>query len=335
VHLFDPEGFFTVPSPAVCRDETGNVTSDRTLPDGGYLKLGTDFRTDTAANVTGTCLVRTWDPLFEMICRSWWTELVTLINVTLWTYPPTQPASYAFAPAPNGATSLDTRTGQGFVGSLSEVGTYRFTFKSSAFSTTCTPWLNSSIVERRLNAVSCLPTWRFVEGILNRFPVDGTDITVGYADNLDDAVRPAINAWNAKLAQWGLALHFEPTPGAGCAPIDAHCGSVGVMTSPDEPVVCGWRRSPPGVNGVYTQRSEVYLKPGWDSWTVPVQNGTIAHEFGHLLGLADAQNCDPLTSIMNPQTVCGGTTIATSPTDNDAMAVAKTVYQFGSRKTCG
>src|SRR5262245_36521290 len=53
-----PEGFFTVPSPAVCRDGTGQTLGSQSLPDGGFVPPSKSLRVDvsnTANPITGFC----------------------------------------------------------------------------------------------------------------------------------------------------------------------------------------------------------------------------------------------------------------------------------------
>src|SRR5262245_7023839 len=83
-----------------------------------------------------------------------------------------------------------------------------------------------------------------------------------------------------------------------------HCVTVDVLTSPDNPIACGWRSSNSVVDGVYDHRSQVHLKPGYDSWPLAAQNWAVAHEFGHLLGL-DVPDCEALASVMHDPITCG------------------------------
>lgn len=337
-----PQGFFTALAPAVCHDDAGNVTNDQTLNEGGYVKLATPLRIDTEAHVTGACDVWIWDWWF-WYCQPWGTQIRTLIRVTLGIIPPTQLASYQYIPADNQATSLDTRNGQGIGTPLSEVGTHHFTFQSSAYGNACTPPMNSSILDKSIYAVSCLPLWKQdINGNLPRFQIDGTPIKIAYPIGLAQDAEPAIDAWKDKLAQWGLNLDLQKSAGGSCAVADGHCVLIQApVLCPDNPSACGCRIPPASPDGVYTTRTNIYLRPGYDSWPdAAFRQATIAHELGHAFSLghrAPGEDCtDAPGSVMNSPVQCGTLgSLLTTPTDNDAIAVAKTVYPIGPRKTCG
>lgn len=184
--------------------------------------------------------------------------------------------------------------------------------------------------------MECLPTWRNTTSGNNvRFPKDGVPITVGYPVDLDSVARPAIEAWQNKLSQWGLDLQLTPAPGVGCAVTDAHCVAIETQTCADSPASCGCRNSNAGADGIYFTRSMLYLKPGNDSWPAEARTWVIAHEMGHLLGLDEADGCGAPTSVMGNSSMCGVVgTNATTPTDSDALPLAKTVYSDGPKKTC-
>ncbi len=258
------------------------------------------------------------------------------MGVDIWTYPPTQLSSHRFIYANYHYQTLDTRPGQGVQLYPSEIGRYRFTFQSSAYATNCTAAADSSLTEKTLNVTGCLPTWaKDANGNLDQFPADGTPIKVMYPANLDGPVRAGITAWNNRLAQWGLNNVQLAASSGGCAVTDPYCISIDSKIL-DDPTACGSFQGFPGNNGVYTNRSLVWLKNGYDNWTSDFQQWVIDHEIGHLLGLNHADSCSIGTSVMK-RTSCGGDIGSNSitATDNDAMAVARTVYQGGPQKTCG
>lgn len=329
-----PNGIFSVPSPATCSDGT------HTLPDGGYLKGGGSFTTDTTSTNDGYCQNYLYGSPYNVsphgIVYIYSYEYVPdypypLGPTIFWTaqWPYAYPLEYdTRSPTGGGSGSYTNQIG-------SAPGVYRFTFQSTNETTGCNFPQYSAEASKTINVVSCLPKWKLDGGNLDRFPTDGTDITVGYPSSLDSVVRPAIEAWNTQLSALGLtAPHFVPAPSTSCAANDPHCVSVDVQTSGDDPTACGWRYTPPAPNGVYTYSSKVYLKPGYNNWSTDAQKATVAHEFGHLLGLDNqGTDCADSASVMRTPVTCGG--LATMPTVSDALAIVKTVYQSSPRTTCG
>ena len=333
----DPQAFVTAQSPAICWNGDGNVLPTGDVPDGGYLRSGSGVRLDAAAHTTGTCYQYTFDWYHYTCNYSGIAEIQPLWKVdTGFTAPDGTGYPVTFG-APYPSRDLDTRTGSGFLATFGTVGAYDIATQSLAYNTTCTDVMFSNVVRQAVNVVSCLPNWKLDAGQLDRFPTDG-DISVAYPSSLDDAVRPAITSWNNELAKFGLtSLHFTPAPDTGCAVANAHCVSVDIQLSADDPTACGWRYTPAAPAGVYTQRSQIHLKPGFASWpSLAGKIWTVSHEFGHLLGLDhQGADCSPSGSVMHNPDKCGDDNSATSATDDDAVAVAKTVYGPGSRIKCG
>lgn len=239
--------------------------------------------------------------------------------------------------------NYDTRTGLGSgslgLGGVGE-GEYKFTFQTNIFPTGCHFQTDSGITESHLNSVTCLPTWNFdMYGNIGRFPQDGAPIIIGYTASLDAVARPAIDEWQNKLSRAGLNLQLTPAPGVGCAVVDAHCITIDSMTCPDPFAnACGCTSPPSGPDGLYGNRSIIHLRPGFGSWPAEAQTSVIAHEMGHLFGLAHQQNCSETSTVMHTLDElglpCGSVPQATRPTNSDAVPVAKTVYSNGSRKVC-
>ncbi len=344
--LPDPQGFIAAASPATCTDGTGNSVSNVDLPSGVYLKAGIPIRIDTEAHTTGTCFQYAFDWWNYVCYYSGIAEMQPLWKDDVFTTPPSPPGSTNTFYAPYPSRSLDTRNGQGLQTGFTAIGEYVFGFQSGAYPTVCTDVMYSLLVPKTAVIVACAPQWRPNDaGSLLRFPTDGQEIAVVYSTEnsnaLDAAVRPAIQSWNDVLGRAGLTSpHFTPTPGGSCALNDPHCIVVDVQTSPSEPTACGWRYSPNSQTGVYTQRSMIHLRPGYNGWPPAAQNWTVAHELGHLLDLNEQgflgtnALCADSGSVMHAPATCGDVGSATGPTDSDALAVAKTPYGSGPRISC-
>lgn len=135
-------------------------------------------------------------------------------------------------------------------------------------------------------------------------------------------------------------MSVNVVPGA-CAPVDPHCIQVRVANPPNNPAACAQTvRNSPGPDGVTTRGSDIYVHPAYTGWTPSYLNWLMNHEFGHLFGLRNSQNCAPKrTTVMagNDTAPCGTfpASYSATPTPSDATAVARTAYGQESRKTCG
>jgi hypothetical protein len=233
-----------------------------------------------------------------------------------------------------------TTSPEGRLWAFGPVGRSTIRQTNTIYVTPCHLMPDSVAWEQGVFVVSCLPAWVHDEyGGIPRFPVDGgIPIRVVYPPTLEVPVANATNAWNSKLAQWGLeGLHFERDPGGLCEVWDAYCIVIDSKLNPENPTACGWIASGiPGSDHIYTTRSFLYPKPGYDSWSAPFKTGTISHELGHLLGQGHRLNCPAPNSVMNTPLACNiQGLIPTTPTDSDALSTVKTPYLNGSEKTCG
>jgi len=148
----------------------------------------------------------------------------TLRAVKVYQYPPTLLASFQNIYPYSSTQSMDSRVSGTTSGSVSashsELGSYRYTFTTNAYSTNCsiTPTA-SSIVEKRVNVVACTVAWfhRVTAPVGATFHLPAQPISVyipdsmstlhGTPDNPGPADR-AIEDWNAALPSTGTPVKW-------------------------------------------------------------------------------------------------------------------------------
>lgn len=335
----DPEGFFTAPSTTVCRDPNGTLTSDKSVPDGGFVKQYTTVRIDTAATVQGACDWYNGGVFYK-------TEMRNVSSVSVRQYPPTLLPWHQPVYTNGYSQSLDTRvpgtTSGPTSGSHSEIGSYLYTWKTFAMSTNCmiTPTA-SALVEKRINVVACLPDWKEPDasGNVPKFPTG--EITIAYPASLAGPVEAAITAWSSRLA--GTGVVFRGVLNGSCPTLGGNCVAVSTIGQcPDLPTACGCSLRGSSTSGTYTHVGNIWVPAvsRTESVTDLFREWVIAHELGHLLGLKHKEDTScPTSTVMNtvPSTVCGTIPSGqpTSPTSSDGSAITNGVYGNASRKTCG
>jgi hypothetical protein len=176
-----PQGFVTALSPTLCSDDNGLLPGDDlSVPDGGYVKVGSPIRIDTAAHVTGRCDYYGW-VYWGWYCAYWQTQQRTVAFVDISLEPPSLLTSHWREYAPYNSQSLDTRPGSGYGVTLAEAGSYRATFQSTVYPTNCGGSTQSPQSETGINAVACTPKWNVDgSGNLNHFPTDVAEIDIAY-----------------------------------------------------------------------------------------------------------------------------------------------------------
>ncbi len=103
------------------------------------------------------------------------------------------------------AQSLNTETGytSGPVTfGVNEEGEHLVKWTTHAMSTDCLITPTASLpVQKRLNALACLPTWVQHQGApyLASFPQDGTKLKLIYTPGLYDVANRALGAWRSAL----------------------------------------------------------------------------------------------------------------------------------------
>ena len=129
----NPESFMTAAATATCVDGSGNAITDKSVPDGGFVTRYTTLRADAAATVNGACDWYYSDGTFYR------TEVRNLVGVKVYQYPPTLLASSQMIHPNTSTQSMDSRvsgtTSGGISAGHSELGTYRYTFTTFAYST--------------------------------------------------------------------------------------------------------------------------------------------------------------------------------------------------------
>ncbi len=333
----DPQPFLTAPSTASCVDGAGNAIADKSVPDGGFVKNFTTLRADASSTLTGACDWYYSDGTFYR------TELRNIVGVQIYQYPPTLLTSgqtiYPYTPT----QSIDSRISGTTSGSVSaghsELGSYRYTFKTNVYSTNCgiTPTA-SGIIERRVNVVACTVSWflRTTPPVGATFHLPAQEIKVyipatmsilyGTPENPGPADR-ALADWNVALAGTGVTFKMVPqscgsgadcvsfaegTVAQGCAQVEA--GS----SSPD---------------GTANAASTVRLPSAFRTRTPERNRRTVAHELGHLLGLND-NSCTGPNSIMGPLACDATTGFTLSPTTTDTLPTTSSTYGNHVQKVC-
>ncbi len=348
-----PQGLVSVPT-GQCKEGNGAVTSDTTLPDGGYAK-GV-IQLDAAGALTGYCDRYIFGSYYDTQRRN--VNAVTVDtasppNYGTWDYPinPPTPGPVDHATIYNyvSAQSIDSRVPSSTSGpdhqAMLYTGEYAFGFTLWGMSTDCLiePQQSSPSV-RKIMGVECLPSWvkdALGNPLLPKFPLTQEGIKLVFPASLSNTVNNAVTSWDTTLARWGLvSLNFVPVADGSCLASDSHCVRIdeGLLNC-DDPTACGCNSyGGPLVDGVYQSRSTISLKPGLTN--ADFKTWVIGHELGHLLGLLDAkttdQSCADQASVMrtvacNSQPPTG----AGRATDNDGLPVARTVYNGGPTKTCG
>lgn len=333
--------FFTIPY-GTCSDGT------QTLPAGGYVKGGGGA--STQVNVGGAVLETGFCDWFLGPPPPAITEVRRLNFLFYYQHPPgLLESSINPTAAAWGKQAIDTSApwgtdlyGSGPQGAYINIeGEWTFRAFGQSFGTQCNIPTDSPSISRSLYALACLPTWRFENGLLTRFPTDG-DIKLSYPSSvvgLEAAVETSVTAWNTQLTAAGLInVHFVGAPDEGCATLDAKCVQITVQTCPIDPLACGCR-VPPAVDGsgVYTTRTVVYLNNAFSNWSSEARAWTVAHEIGHALSLGNASQptCGDSTTVMHGPPTCGTVdSFATAPTSSDATPVSKTVYGPGPTIVC-
>lgn len=196
----DPQGFFSVPSPTVCRE--GELVVDQTIPDGGLVKVDTLYRFDTEAHVTGTCDYNTWNywppPGW---CQYFFTDTRWLALIGLTRISPSNNSQYQPLYASSHTQSLDTRPStNGVTYIASELGRYTHNFQSTAYSTACNEPPYSAVVSRHISALTCEPLWLRGSTIIHQQP-GNVDLYIppDMYEQLREPAEAAASVWTSAL----------------------------------------------------------------------------------------------------------------------------------------
>src|SRR5262245_25692864 len=238
---------------------------------------------------------------------------------------------------------MDTRNGNTsgpVVAPVSEEGEHFSKFTTHGMSTACMIPTDSSVVQKTLNAVSCLPTWvQFGGGpYLTSFPQDGSKLRIVYTAGLYNPINTAMAAWKTALIAAGRSnfdYELVLNDGSGCG-TSGNCVQVGfnLMTCTGSDA-CGCSQGGSRSGGVYSSPSVISIVADWDD---QLKAWIVGHELGHLFGLYHPPTPPPNT----PPTCADGTTVMKTvacqstalitATASDALPVSKAVYSSTSTK---
>jgi hypothetical protein len=199
------------------------------------------------------------------------------------------------------------------------------------------PAINSVV----LNALQCEPKWQ-TDGNGNLIhlapPTSPNKIDI-YLDpdslsGAASALDAAIGGWNPQLTGTGIELRRVNSPcgtGPGCVTVQsASLGGCG-FTPPVSTDSTGQI-----VGNIFLQ-----IRANWSTFTPDSLQRTLAHEIGHLLGLANydaTEACDTTgnSAVMQENFTCGpDSSPSVNVTINDYLPVKNTVYGGNTRNTCG
>lgn len=340
------DGF--VESKGTCEED--NVPSpDSWIPNGGFAKKGSSSvvaEVGTAAAVTGQCTWKTitgWPPTCQVIGS----ELQTITKVTVGFTPPGTLTDnrYVYSQGPNGTVfrqSLDTRQAGTTTGPIptnfQSVGVWTLSFQATINPTNCAiqPTV-SEMVQRVVNVLECKPTWYIdaATGLQSHAPATTIKVFVPpqMSALLSGPARDAAGDWNTALSGTGLQLQI----------VEQDCGENGdcviVSDTLAEPYCAKTQPGAMSSDGTTITKSAIQLPPDWDSRTAERLRRTMAHEFGHILGLGDyapSTSCSFANSVMAPPQSCTSTDGMTlAPTADDLLPTKGSTYGNRVRKICG
>ena len=325
-----PDGFLTVQAPTACTD------SSQTLPSTGYLKAATPVTIDTAVTNTGKCdayLFGSYNQReFHAVNLIWY-----FINY------PSGGSSYdrfwgSQWPFPS-PMSYDSRTP--FYGSgskteygLYQLGQYQLGFQTNALATGCGFPVDSAITWKPVNVVSCKPGFTQAgNGSITRLPAGTIHIYVpSTMSYLYGPVDDAAADWSTLLAESGITLTRDLT--SPCT-TGGNCINVAEASIPAG-ACAAYEKYPDPTTSINALPAAIQFPSGANTRTADRLRRSVAHELGHLLGLAD-QTCGAYDSVMATAVVeCTATSgFSVVPGPNDSLPANKTSYGNGSKISCG
>jgi hypothetical protein len=342
----DPEGFISVPAPAICR-VGDNVVSDQSLPDGGYVKVSnwptdiTEIRIDAHGSISGHC-------------DFWWGGNYyppgwdrVMAHIIIDSAPPTLLSSrFTIYGGGNGySNDFDTRVPNDTTGPwgtrLDEPGEWQFLFKSVTFPTECSFPTESAVVSRTVHVMTCRPRWFTpADNSINYHGPATGDVVIGVPPGFTNAIGPA----QAAAADWQAALGrpVYVLTNHTCSVNDPLCiGFTNDHGTRDGDEGCASLDTASFTGaGVWTGATAVRFEPDWTGAHPEALRRLIAHEMGHYFGLGNRLTCGTNDSIMSAFSNCYtdqpmpvGTIFG--PTASDASATLHSTYGDHVRTTCG
>lgn len=238
-------------------------------------------------------------------------------------------------------TTLDTEDLATSWGPLAKViaafGEYRLRQQAVIDTTSCYILPDrSEIASIDFFSVNCLPIWEMWDADnIRRLSLDGP-IILNADSALANAAAAAGSAWQQALGQAGLSATFVP---GTCAISDPHCIFLTQAPHPTRPTACAGLivNGVTPTTGVISASTNIYVPNR--SYTDEEKVRLIIHELGHLLGLED-RGCYAHSIMWTPEILQSEdchflpSQAATTPTPNDTLPIAKTVYGLGARSVC-
>lgn len=330
---------------AVCHEEDGSVSDGELWTDGAFVQAN-----KLPNNIV--ILPKGWTTA-SGVCQWWiggthysnYDETRVINNLRASDAHPQMIGGYSFSTNWSPSQSLDSadaaKSTPFSIVRISEPGVHTVTFQPHTSGTSCRqPTEPPFAFTSTINAVECLPTWNLEGGGAATLPTDAP-IDMDYPAELETAVRAAVAAWNSSVNAVGVQLN--PDSNAGCMIPYAHrphCIKIQIVSNcPIRPDACSCTTYSAHPDGVYTDTSTISVPHMYTSWPDATREDALewylAHEFGHILRLENAETCAPNTSVMNTPAVCGDSQSNKTPTPSDTLPVTKSIYGPGSKKTCG
>ena len=341
----------------------GSQRQTNLLPGGSVVKWVTYVAMDGHAISSGTCDIRLLDGTGACFSAPPGPEMRYTSHISMEYEPPGGwPGTMAnYAVKPNGQLDqrydVDTRqAGTTLYGTIRQIlitpGAHKFRWQSVIHKTACNiePGV-SQLKSADVSVASCKPVWNLVAGVgggpprVPHLPLGPIQVFVPMA-GLHAAVDLALADWNAQLPGLNATRSLTPCSGAMCVNVVEEAMPVPPPPPPGQqqkPTPCAL--SVPGApdpNGVTQSPGKIAIPPEWVSRDASRNRRTMAHEFGHLLGLGDfLSSCPTGQSLMAPlpagpdpctNAIAG---LSLGPTPSDAAMTRYGTYGTGRGKVCG
>jgi hypothetical protein len=332
-----PDGFVTVPSPAVCRIGATS-TGNQDLPDGGYIPKNSSIVIDTTGSVTGACDMYVFGNYYSTTRR----DLDRIKH--MFTPPTTLPFSYTFWGRWNPTyQTFDSRSPGNGSPSLGrdvyEEGKYNLTFQTVAFATSCQIPTDSAVTARSLNVVACEPRFLIdaqshINYLAPLAPPNKIQVYLpSTMSGATTALQDVINSLNAVLPN---SVQFDNVTSTPCG-----SGPSCVRITTASQLACGFTTAgavDPN-SGAIAGSIDISLRTDWNTlpYSADGLRRTFVHELLHLLGLdnANASACGVNDAAMQDTFDCTASTVMHIPKESDFLPVNDAVYGGKTRVTCG
>lgn len=172
---------------------------------------------------------------------------------------------------------------------------------------------------------SAVPRYPQNQNVTVYIDTTGLDTPSGFSSLETQAIKSGIENWNGQLNNSGVTFTVQETRNPPAVPAQAHIMVVQYENQQNPNAVADTQTYS---SGQYVSNRVVFYQNIRNVFNIPVNQppfvrSVARHETGHVIGLANGDNCSPGTSIMN--LAYSGEEFIT-PCDNNAVASQNSVY---------